>query len=146
MNIVIDTNILISSLYKPSGIIYELLAKLSETHQLFISDVSLTEIIKHQQRIIKSAKTNIIAFENLKAKLLHKTELIPLSIIPLSAGEQAYLLVNDIDENDIAFVATTIFVDGFLWTGDKPLYDGLRAKGFENVLNSNEIKKLTDYE
>ncbi len=116
MNIVIDTNILISSLYKPSGVTYELLAKLSETCQLFISDISLVEIIKHQQRIIKSAKTNINAFENLKAKLLQKTALVPLSLIPVSTGKQAYLLVKDIDENDIAFVATTLFVNGFLWT------------------------------
>ena len=69
MNIVIDTNILISSLYKPSGITYELMSKLSETHQLFISDISITEIFKHQERILKSTKIAAVDFEKLKSKI-----------------------------------------------------------------------------
>ena len=146
MNIVIDTNILISSLYKPSGITYELMANLSSEHELFISDISLTEIIKHQDRIIKSTKNSRVDFENLKLKLIAKTTIINLSSIPFSIVEYAYKLVKGIDENDIAFVATTIFTEGFLWTGDKPLYDGLKAKDFKNILNSNDIKKLTGYE
>ena len=67
MNIFIDTNILISSLYKPSGITYELMSKLSEIHQLFISDISITEIFKHQERILKSTKIDPVDFEKLKS-------------------------------------------------------------------------------
>ena len=146
MNIVIDTNILISSLYKPSGITYELMSKLSETHQLFISDISITEIFKHQERILKSTKIAAVDFEKLKSKILQKTETIALSLIPFSISEYSFKLVKGIDENDFAFFATSIFVNGFLWTSDKPLYNGLKEKDFDNVLNSNEIKILIGYE
>ncbi len=146
MNIVIDTNILISSLYKPSGISFELIEKLEETHHLFISDISVIEIIKHQSRILKSSKLSEIYFEELKSKLFSKIEIISFSIIPYFIGETALELVKEIDDNDIAFVATTLFVDGFLWTGDKILYNGLKAKGFKKVFNLNEIKTLINYE
>jgi predicted nucleic acid-binding protein len=146
MNIVVDTNILISSLYKPSGISYELMSKLSEIHQLFISDVSITEIFKHQERIIKSTKIAAVDFEKLKSKILQKTETVALSLIPFSISEYSYKLVKGIDENDVAFVATSIFVNGSLWTGDKPLYDGLKKKGLVNIFNSDEIKILIGYE
>jgi hypothetical protein len=37
-------------------------------------------------------------------------------------------------------------LDASLWTGDKILYNGLKAKGFEQILNSTDIKVLTAYE
>ena len=52
----------------------------------------------------------------------------------------------DIDENDFPFVATAIFLDGYLWTGDKKLYQGLKAKNFNAVYDAADIKKLVNYE
>ena len=49
-------------------------------------------------------------------------------------------LTNEVDKNDIAFVALTIHIeDSFLWTNDKPLIKELKRKGFERILTTNEL-------
>jgi predicted nucleic acid-binding protein len=49
-------------------------------------------------------------------------------------------LGNDVDDSD--FVTLTKYLKGKLWTGDKILYDGLKNRGFKQVLNTTEIAKL----
>ncbi|HRN49369.1 MAG: PIN domain-containing protein [Chitinophagaceae bacterium] len=48
----------------------------------------------------------------------------------------------DIDLYDIDFVALARYLKGSLWTGDKHLYDGLKAKRFRTVYNTQDIIKL----
>jgi predicted nucleic acid-binding protein len=45
--------------------------------------------------------------------------------------EEADRLCADLDPKDTPFVALTIELGGRLWTGDKALVRGLRAKGFD---------------
>ena len=40
---------------------------------------------------------------------------------------------------DLDFVALTYYLKGFLWTGDKILYNGLKKKGFKKVVNTQEL-------
>jgi len=42
------------------------------------------------------------------------------------------------------FVALNEYLDEFLWTGDKKLYEGLIKKGYGKVVNFNMIKELFD--
>ena len=51
-------------------------------------------------------------------------------------------MMERIDLDDTDFVALTKYLKGKLWTGDKVLHDGLRDKGFKNVLTTFEILKL----
>jgi hypothetical protein len=39
-------------------------------------------------------------------------------------------------------VALTRYLKGGLWTGDKPIYNGLKAKGFRSVYNTADMSKL----
>lgn len=48
----------------------------------------------------------------------------------------------DIDVDDVDFVALQSFIGGKLWTGDKPLYKGLKSKGFEHVITTSELLEL----
>lgn len=45
--------------------------------------------------------------------------------------QKAYELCKNVDEKDTPFVALTLELEGELWTGDKALKEGLRARGFE---------------
>ena len=146
MNIVVDSNVIISILIKPGGIIFDLFDRLSEENILHISDTTLAELLKHHKKIFQASKQNINEFENLKITLLQKVNIIPSSFISDEILIEAYQLVKEVDENDFAFVAATIFVEGLLWTGDKKLYNALKKNGFNYVLNSNEIKILLNYE
>lgn len=52
------------------------------------------------------------------------------------------ILVSDIDPGDTPFVAVAQYLDAHLWTGDKILYDGLKGKGFNKVLNTLDLRGL----
>lgn len=146
MKLVIDTNILISALIKPDGKIFDLLENSSLNHGLYLSDFSLIELSNHRNRIIKSSKLSPQQFDYNRELLLRSFAIIPAEYIPISVMEKAFSLVKEIDPNDTVFIATSIFLDAALWTGDKVLYNGLKAKSFQQILNSTEIKDLIDYE
>lgn len=62
--------------------------------------------------------------------------------IPIEFYIKAAPLVRDIDPNDIVFVALNEYLDEFLWTGDKRLYEGLIERGYTKVIDFEEIKKI----
>ena len=147
MNIVIDTNILMSALIKPDGVIFDLICLLHhQQHLLYISDYSLVELSNHHNRIFKASALDIDDFNKNKVFLFKKIIIISSDFISDPDLTEASALTRGIDKYDIVFVATALFVKGHLWTGDKPLYNGLKEKDFDNVLNSNEIKILIGYE
>ena len=75
-------------------------------------------------------------------KMLTKLTFINEELIPQSDWEKAEVLVADIDVDDTDFVALTKYLKGSLWTGDKVLYDGLKAKHFRTVYNTQDMIKL----
>ena len=63
MNIVIDTNILMSALIKPDGVIFDLICRLHhQQHSLYISDYSLVELSNHHNRIFKASALDLHDF------------------------------------------------------------------------------------
>ncbi len=78
--------------------------------------------------------------------MLTKLTFISEELIPQSDWKKAETLVTDIDIDDIDFVALAKYLKGNLWTGDKPLYEGLKAKRFRSVYNTQEMIKLRNWE
>lgn len=142
MKIVIDTNILIRVLISPDGYVSDLFYPLKQEHDLIISYTSLEEINGHKTRLIKTSGLKRSEFELLLASLLSEVTVIPLEQIPDSVLLRSFMLISGIDYDDVAFVATTLFTQGFLWTSDKELLYGLRKKGFGTVLGNSEIKRM----
>lgn len=146
MNVVIDTNILISILIKPDGKVAELFFRLKEAGILIISDYSFTELIAHENKIKKFSKLSAIEFEQLKLSLLNSFQVVSTDILPGNYLVDAFNLCKDVDIKDVPFVALAIYVEGFLWTGDKKIYKALRTKGFNQILNSKDIEILLSNE
>ncbi len=48
-------------------------------------------------------------------------------------------IIENIDVNDVDFVALTKFLKATLWTGDKILYNGLKAIAFKKIMKTNEL-------
>jgi len=75
-------------------------------------------------------------------ELFKRINFINEELIPEKLWLSAEILVRDIDIDDLDFVALTNFIKGYLWTGDKPLYNGLKEKNFKRVLNTKEFTEL----
>lgn len=53
----------------------------------------------------------------------------------LKAGE----MVQDVDPDDTLHLALTYHLKAWLWTGDKKLNEGLKRKGFKNLIDTNRL-------
>ena len=142
MNIVVDTNILVRVLIAPDGLVADLYYPLKQTHTLFISNSSIEEINKHKQRLLRISGLKQHLFDSLLASLLSGVTIVPVTQIPNSIFMKSFLFISGLDYDDAPFVATALFVNGFLWTSDKELFYGLKKKGFELLYNNAGIKKL----
>ena len=63
------------------------------------------------------------------------------SIIPIADYEEAIALCENIDIDDMAFVAFSEYLKCKLWTGDKKSINGLTKKGFKRTLTTNDLYK-----
>lgn len=101
-----------------------------------------TEIREHWDKLKKLSKLTEAELEESYYALLTKITFINEELIPQKFWVESEKLLEDIDLDDIDFVALTKYLKGKLWTGDKTLRDGLKDKGFKNVLTTFEILNL----
>lgn len=100
------------------------------------------EIRNHWERLIRISRLSEENLEIAYNQLLLKISFLDEQIIPVEIWETSEALVKDIDIDDIAFLALTIYLDGYLWRGDKVLIIGLRNKDFKNSLTTAEIDSI----
>ncbi len=139
MNLVVDSNIVISALIKPPGVIAKVLFNQLGQHQLFGPTYLFDEVIRHKHKILNITGYSESEFQELLYNLLKRLHLIDDSLIYDINFKRAFKLVNRIDPKDIVYVALSLQMQCHLWTGDKKLYIGLKDAGFTNVLSTNDL-------
>ena len=139
-NIILDTNIIISILIKPSGKVAELFYKLRNAKELFISDFTFNELTTHAEKIQGITKYSPIQLEQIQFEVLSQLHVISKDIIPEKYIFDAIELCKEVDIKDVPFVAVTLLLNGALWTGDKKLLTALKKKGFDNIFSSKDIE------
>lgn len=102
----------------------------------------LYEIRKHWERLKKISKLTDFELQTSYDKLLIHLTFINEQLIPENIWRASETFVADIDIDDTDFVALTKYLKGILWTGDKPLYNGLKAKRFRSAYNTADLIKL----
>jgi putative PIN family toxin of toxin-antitoxin system len=142
MRVVIDTNIIFSALISSNSIIPEIIVAPYRNFRFFTSDYLFEELDKHKSKLQKASKLTEKEIEKSKTKLFKYINTISLNIIPQEIWQEAEKLTFDIDPDDIPFVALSIFLNAYLWTGDKILYNGLQSKGFNKVLMTSTIRGM----
>lgn len=100
------------------------------------------EIRKHWERLKKISTLTDFELQTAYEKMLTKLTFINEELIPQTDWEKAEELLKEIDLDDTDFVALTRFLKGILWTGDKPLYNGLKSKRFRTVFNTQDLIKF----
>lgn len=113
--------------------------ELAKNYNLYLPDYALVELQEYQTVIQeKTRQTDAELFAYTLAFFRHVT-VLPNSLISVGSYRTAFELCKDIDRDDLVYIALAIQLDYPLLTRDKPLADGLRAKGFSTVLTLDEL-------
>ncbi|OFY93633.1 MAG: hypothetical protein A3K10_02745, partial [Bacteroidetes bacterium RIFCSPLOWO2_12_FULL_31_6] len=139
MKIILDSNIVFSAILNPQSKIGDIILNLRLDLDFYAPHFLLKELDKHNKKLIAISKTTEDSILEIKYRLFKRIQFIDESIISKKIWSRANILVKNIDEDDLSFVALTIYMNGYLWTGDKVLYDGLKTRSFKSVLNTKEI-------
>lgn len=137
MDLVIDTNILFSALLKPASNEFKIVK--SGKHEVYACQYSVVELFKHKEKLVKLSglqEEELIETYYLLLQQIHPLEERKFS---KKIRQKAFDLCKQVDEYDMIFVATALFIDGFLWTGDKKLVNGLRKKGYNKIVTTSEL-------
>ncbi len=142
MKIVVDTNIIFSTLLNSNSNIGDMLFNSGDTFEFYSCSYMRYEIQKHWERLKKISKLSEEQLQISYTQVLSKLKFINEEIIPVETWLASEQLTKDIDIDDTDFVALAKFLKATLWTGDKVLYNGLKKHNFKKLLNTTEILAL----
>ncbi len=142
MKIILDSNILFSALLKPDGRIAEIMLNPAFSLEKLACHFLYVEIFKHKEKLLRISKMEEKDFLEVLYGLVRKITFVSEDLIPPAVFDHARDLTADIDPKDAAFVALSLHLDVWIWSGDKPLIRGLRAKGFSKIISTDELLAL----
>ena len=100
------------------------------------------EIRKHWSKLKKISKLTDAELETSYENTLQRITFINEELIPEKEWLKAIKVAENIDIDDVDFIALTKYLKGTLWTGDKLLYQGLKSIKFRSVINTQDLIKL----
>ncbi len=139
MKIVIDTNIIFSGLLNSNGAIGDLIFNSDGFFEFYSCSYMRYEIEKHWEKLKRISKLSEEELNESKYRIFSRVNFINEELIPEKTWISSEQLVFEIDQDDIDFIALTKYLKGYLWTGDKELYKGLKEKKFKRVFNTSEL-------
>jgi predicted nucleic acid-binding protein len=142
MKIIVDTNIIFSTLLNSNSTIGDLLFNSEKHFEFYSCSYMRYEIQKHWERLKKISKLSEAQLQISYTQVLSKLKFVNEEIIPVETWLLSEELTKGIDIDDTDFVAMTKFLKATLWTGDKILYNGLKKIGFKKVINTTELLAL----
>jgi len=112
MNLVIDTNLVISGLITPNGTISKLILKDLPNSKLICPKFLLDELNDKFEKIKKITGLSDGQVKEMTFHFLKRIDFIEDDLIDFEYQNLAYNLVHDVDKKDLLFVANRIhFVD-----------------------------------
>ena len=134
---VLDANIIFSSLLSGKGFYRRIFGN----NKFYSSEIAFLEIKKYQHVILSKTKMNTRELQEFTLFIFSNIIFIPDYYISEKSKKRAYKLCAEIDEKDIPYLALSIELDKTLITRDKPLYNGLKDKGYKNIILFEEFLK-----
>jgi len=142
VRLVVDANILISALIRSDGTIGDLLIRTYPPLELFAPEYIRIETSLRREKVAKLNRSPIAEVAEAEEVLLSLVTTVQPAAINTVEWEHAHQLVASIDPKDDHYVALALHLKCPLWTGDKKLIKGLRAKGFKQVHSTEEVRAL----
>jgi len=142
LKIVVDTNIIFSLMLNSNTKLGNVFFNSKNNFKYYSCDYMRFEIEKHWSKLLNISKLSEKELQESKYAIYNRMKFINESLIPSHIWDESEKLINDIDEDDIDFIALSIFIKGYLWTGDMKLYNGLKEKKFKRIYNTNELLNI----
>lgn len=142
MKIVVDTNIVFSSILNSNGLIGELLFNSEDQFEFYSSEFIIDELTKYKSKLQTLANMSEEKIDVSVYQVLKNITLVSSEVVSEIHWNQAFELTSDVDEDDTPFLATAISIGAIIWTGDKKLINGLRAKGFQDIYSTAKLFEL----
>ena len=141
MRIVVDTNIVFSSLLNADNDMGDVLLNYQNKFQFFAPQLVLDELLKYHTKLQKLSKLSALNLNEAQTRIFDIITLISLDLIENANWTKAYELTKNIDENDTPFVALALSLEAKLCTGDKILTQGLQKRGMNITINTTALKR-----
>ncbi len=140
MKLIIDTNILISSLLKDSTT-REIL--LNESLNFYLPEIVLSEVNKYLPHIIQKSELSEEEIKKLLNTILENLILVPIEEYEKKMNE-GMKIIGNIDEKDTQFIALALSIenDG-IWSNDKHFQKQKKIKVFKTIDILNFLEKLS---
>ena len=144
VKIVVDTNLVFRAILNSTSRIAQILITSKNYFQFYFCIFLKTELIKHQNKLIKLTKLSSEELDELQELISANITFIHEGLLPEKTIIATEKLLKGIDINDTPFVALTKNLKAKLWTGDKELIKGLKNKKFKDVITTGELLELLD--
>ena len=144
MKIVVDTNIVFSTLLNTNSRLANLLLQTHPLVHFYTCDYLRSELLRHRPKLLKLTKLPEMALTELQSLVTGRISFINEGLLPAAVFRQAEALTHTIDPDDTPFVALALRLDALLWTGDLRLHHGLQRQQFANAITTAELAQRID--
>lgn len=136
---IVDANIIISAIISPKGTESKILTDKNKI-QFSAPDFLLEEVTNHIDKIANITDLSKSEVNKRIKTVTQNIEFVSVLDIPKKTRITALKIVQDIDENDVFFVALHLFSHHKIWTGDRVLINGLKKKGYDICITTTQLK------
>jgi len=105
VNLVVDTNIVFSTLLNPHSPIGEILMNIQDEIIFFAPELLIEELKKYSGKIEAYSKLSHMELTYIEALVLSNINIVPENKISEQSWQEAFDLTKEIDEDDTPFIA-----------------------------------------
>lgn len=142
MKVVVDTSAVMSAIMSKNGSVADVLLNPIFEFERYSCYFMPVELFKHKPKLLHYSKLDEPDLLDALYTVLRNIHLVNETIIEPQNWLIADELTKEVDNKDISFVALSLHLGATLWTLDKKLVTHLRKKGFQDVVNTQELIEL----
>ena len=139
MKVIVDANIVFSGILNTKGKIGDILINSHGLIDFIAPDFLRTEIRKHYSKLSKISGLSADDVFESEFQICKDISFISEEQVLKANWKTAFDLVKDIDESDVHYVAFAKQFNRKIWSGDMQLIRGLKRKGLENFILTNDL-------